>query len=109
MNVVPLLLVSLSPFACAPRAQPLPSVKADSDVVSWSNRLKDDGPALLDAFELKAQAHGCRTLPKQDAVVVLCREGSIVMMKEHRIVTIGCKGLTLAACHQLFAHIVDTP
>jgi hypothetical protein len=79
----------------------------DGDVVSWNHDFDKDVPTILDDFEQAARNYGCKTSHDGEAVLAQCSEGPIAMARTGRRVTIGCKGITLDACHVLYSHIVD--
>ena len=80
----------------------------DSDIVYFEQDLDEDAPAILSEFEKRAQRYGCETANKPGNVVAKCSEGPIVMVKQGLHITVGCKGITLDACKELFQHIADT-
>ncbi len=79
----------------------------DADIVHFEQDLDEDAPGLLGEFEKRAQRYGCETATKEDNVLARCPDGPIVMVKQGLHVTVGCKGISLAECKQLFKHIVD--
>lgn len=78
-----------------------------ADIVHFEQDLDEDAPGLLAEFEKRAQRYGCETAIKEDNVVARCPDGPIVMVKQGLHVTVGCKGISLGECKQLFKHIVD--
>ncbi len=82
----------------------------DDDVVGWTTDLDSDAPTLVSYFSGKAESYGCQTAKREaTSVVEKCPEGPIVMLKEGRKVTIGCKGMSLPECRGLFKRISEAP
>jgi hypothetical protein len=80
----------------------------DDDVVGWTTDLDSDAPTLVSYFSGKAESYGCQTAKREaNSVVEKCPEGPIVMLKEGRKVTIGCKSMSLAECRGLFKRISE--
>jgi hypothetical protein len=80
----------------------------DDDVVGWTTELDSDAPTLLSYFSGKAESYGCKTAKHEaNAVVEKCPEGPIIMLKEGRKVTVGCKSMSLAECRGLFKRISE--
>ena len=104
------VLVGASLVACGGPRAPANGGGDDDDVVGWNTQLDSDAPTLVAYFSQKAESYGCQTGKRtEDTVVEKCPEGPIVMLKEGRKVTIGCKGITLQECRGLFKRISEAP
>jgi hypothetical protein len=118
LAVVGALAVSLAASGCGSsnhhrRARERPEQTEEGndddakDIVYFEHDLDEDDPAILNEFEGRAQAYGCETARKPQNVVAKCPEGPIVLVKQELHLTIGCKGISLGECKELFKHIVE--
>jgi hypothetical protein len=79
------------------------------EIVKWDTELTEDLPGLVPAFVYRAHAYGCaihRSDP--EAAVATCDGVRIAMAKSARVVSVGCKGVTLEECQALFRRVVET-
>jgi hypothetical protein len=79
------------------------------EIVKWDTELTEDLPGLVPAFVYRAHAYGCaihRSDP--EAAVATCDGVRIAMAKSARMVSVGCKGVTLEECQALFRRVVET-
>lgn len=102
------LAVGCSLIACGGGGGSSGNGGGDDDVVGWTTELDNDAPTLLPYFSGKAETYGCKTTKNEaNAVVEKCPEGPIIMLKEGRKVTVGCKGMSLPECRGLFKRISE--
>lgn len=101
-------------FGCArkhrrPVAHGDPPVARVDEVVKWDAELSEDSPGLVAAFVDRAQHYGCEILKHDDdAAVASCDGVKIAMAKSSRIVSVGCRGVTLEECRALFRRVVES-
>ena len=79
------------------------------EIVKWDTELTEDMPGLIPAFVHRAHDYGCE-IHKNDveAAVATCDGVRIAMARSARVVSIGCKGVTLEECRALFRRVVES-
>ena len=111
---MPLVACAALSFGCA-RKHRKPADHAGApvarieEVVKWDAVLSEDSPGLVAAFVDRAQHYGC-AIHKQDpdAAVATCDGIKIAMAKSSRVVSVGCRGVTLDECRALFRRVVTS-
>jgi hypothetical protein len=109
-----IILACALSLGCAPKHRPAAQpFEASSEarvdeIVKWETELTEDMPGLVGAFADRAQHYGCDIL-KYDpqAVVASCNGVPIAMAKSSRMVSVGCRGVTLEECRALFRRVVE--
>ncbi len=103
-------------FACArnrrtevAHAEPEVATVRVDEIVKWDAELNEDAPGLVGEFVNRAEHYGCEILEREpDAAVASCDGVKIGMAKSSRIVSVGCRGVTLDECRALFRRVVET-
>lgn len=67
----------------------------------------DEAYKFPPTFAVWSQKHGCVVQQDETATLSKCSEGTIMMMREGTLITVGCKLMSTEACSQLFDAIVN--
>jgi hypothetical protein len=79
------------------------------EIVKWDTELTEDMPGLVGAFVNRAHDYGCEiNKTEPEAAVATCDGVKIAMAKSNRVVSVGCRGVTLDECKSLFRRVVET-
>ena len=89
-------------------AEPTAEGRVD-EIVKWDTELAEDMPGLVIAFINRAQHYGCEIHRSEpEAAVATCDGVRIAMAKSSKMVSVGCRGVTLEECRALFKRVVES-
>jgi hypothetical protein len=104
--VLGLGILSFALLACGGGNNKEANTSGDDWVVMNKKDMGDDAYKLPAAFGLLADKHGCATKITDEGSAAKCNDGTIVMLREGSVITIGCKNMSKSQCSALFDAIV---